>query len=128
MDEYLITYNLDSFGGPAEPHEYNPQMDEYMSSFEAAAEESALQAVFYDYSDGDEESGPCAPEYTGYWIANTEELQDFVNSHPDLNPVIYEMPRKEVIDAIRATDSFASSALWDELVEVDLEDTLPYLA
>lgn len=127
MDEFLITYNLDKVGGSSESDVYNPELENYISEFEGACEEIGLQGLMCTGSDGDGESGMCEPEYSGFWLATSADIQDLANDYPELEFTIYEKPSKEVLYALTSGD-LVPTTLWDELVELNIEDTYAYLA
>lgn len=92
MDVYIVTPDWDQY--PCDEHGnpdgWNPREEaEYFTKLENAALACGMQAGFIPFSDGDAESGMCAPETDGTWQATPAMLRQFIEEY-DLPIKVYE--------------------------------------
>jgi len=92
MDVYIVTPDWDQY--PCDEHGnpdgWDPREEaEYFTKLENAALACGMQTGFIPFSDGDAESGMCAPETDGTWQATPAMLRQFIEEY-DLPIKVYE--------------------------------------
>ena len=92
MDVYIVTPDWDQY--PCDEHGnpdgWDPREEaEYFTKLEKAALDCGMQTGFIPFSDGDAESGMCAPETDGTWQATPAMLRQFIEEY-DLPIKVYE--------------------------------------
>ena len=92
MDVFIVTPDWDQY--PCDEHGnpdgWDPREEaEYFTKLENAALACGMQTGFIPFSDGDAESGMCAPETDGTWQATPAMLRQFIEEY-DLPIKVYE--------------------------------------
>lgn len=92
MDVFIVTPDWDQY--PCDEHGnpdgWDPREEaEYFTKLEKAALACGMQTGFIPFSDGDAESGMCAPETDGTWQATPAMLRQFIEEY-DLPIKVYE--------------------------------------